>query len=138
MSGTGRMEIEQETAIVEMEGDVYRFDLVEYTPLSIMKFTVLDRLNVMEFAKPRAGVYALAKTDPHDAQRVEMPYFFGKADDLKAELLKHLDPQEPELAARQKSGELYFRAVLAEPGGLKVALAELKAQYGGTTAAAVA
>jgi hypothetical protein len=137
MAGTDSKKIVLGTAVVEMEGeDIFRFDLVEYMPLSIMRFAVLDRMNVLEFAPQGPGVFALAHADAHDAQLVEQPYFFGKAGDLQAELLKQLDPQDPALAAEARRGELFFRIVKAEPARLDEALEALKAEYAARSAAA--
>lgn len=112
------------------EGNVHRNDLVEYADLSVMNFRVLDEMNIAEFAKPRAGVFCLAVSDLHDTLRVQPPYCYGKADDVRAALADHVRPADAELARYASLGARWFRVVYAAAEDLDAALATLRARYG--------
>jgi hypothetical protein len=123
--------LRKEDAMAEglIMGDVVRNDLVRYEELSVMHFRALDALNVREFAPRGPGVYALAHTAPHDEQRVQPPYHFGRADDLSTALSSHLHESDPGLAAHAVLGNRWFRVVSADAGNIDTVMEALKAQY---------
>jgi hypothetical protein len=124
------MEMSEMLASTITEGNVHRNDLVEYADVSVMNFRVLDEMNIAEFAKPRPGVLCLAVSDLHDTLRVQPPYFYGKADDVRAALVAQLRPADAELARYASLGARWFRVVYAAAEDLDEALSTLRARYG--------
>lgn len=97
------------------------FELME-DELAVTNWRVLNRLNVEGFAKPEPAVFLLAHTSPHDENRVSPPYYAGKAEDLRAELLKQLEPADKELARHAERGERWYKAIYIDS-------AQLDAEY---------
>ena len=124
------MEMSEMLVTTITEGNVHRNDLVEYGDVSVMNFRVLDEMNIAEFAKPRPGVLCLAQSDLHDTLRVQPPYYYGKAEDVRAALGEHLRPADAELARHASLGARWFRVVYAAAEDLDQALAALRARYG--------
>ena len=96
---------------------------------NVINWRALTALNVDGNAADRPGVFLLAHQSPHDANRVKPPYYFGTAEDLRAELARQVEPADPELARQALRGNRWFRVVYGEPGGLDALLAEVQAKW---------
>ncbi|MCC7477958.1 hypothetical protein IT575_05815 [bacterium] len=96
--------------------------------LAVTNWRVLSELNVDGFVAPRPAVFALAHGRPHDSNRVEAPYFVGRAQDARAALMSHVRPDSsvpgqryegPErecLARHVLKGERWYRIHFLDPG----------------------
>lgn len=93
---------------------------------AVINWRALTALNVDGYVQDRPGVFMLAHTNPHDANRVKAPYHYQSVEDLRAALAAMVRPEDPELARQADRGARWFKLEYLPVENHEARLAELK------------